>query len=160
VADTSTPRKGGAIPIVLILVFAIGVFALAYLLSGRFLSGKGVNWALGVGIAAGLVSLLICGALEKIPALRLGAPVLLLVAGAVCFWMLALPVLRHPDTNYGYSGTYQVTYSDGRTESVDAAVLNEQEWSKRAGGYLALSLAPACVALGTLAGSLRKKAAP
>ena len=158
-ANPSDPPKARGIMLLLGVVFLGAVFGLTYWLSGRFLSSKGMGWVLGVGIAAGIASLLLCGALAKSPALRLAGPLLLLVAGGVCFWILALPVLRHPDTNYGYSGIYQVTYSDGHSEAVDGAVLNEQEWSKRAGGYLALSLAPACVALGILADSLRKKPA-
>ncbi|HYX69313.1 MAG TPA: hypothetical protein VE825_09285 [Terriglobales bacterium] len=158
-ADASTPRKGGALGTILVLVFAMGVLGLTYLLSGRFLSGKGVSWAMGVGIGAGIACLLVTGILEKVKAPSLAAPVLLLIGAGAAFWFLALPVLRHPDTNYGYSGTYQVTYSDGRTETMDGAVLNEQEWSKRAGGYMALALAPACFAVGVLAGSLRKKPA-
>jgi hypothetical protein len=65
-ADASAPRKGGALGTILVLVFAIGVLGLAYLLSGRFLDGKGVGWAMGVGIAAGIASLLISGALDKV----------------------------------------------------------------------------------------------
>ena len=156
-ADAS--GKGKALGTILLLVFAIGVLGLTYLLSGRFLSGKGVSWAMGVGIGAGIACLLITGILEKVKAPNVAGPVLLLAGAGAAFWLLALPVLHHPDTNYGYSGIYQVTYSDGRTESVDGAVLNEQEWSKRAGGYMALSLAPACFAVGVLAGSLRKKPA-
>lgn len=159
-ADASAPRNSRALGIILVLVFGVAVLGLTYLLSGRILDGTGVGWAMGVGLAAGLASLILCGLLEKVSALRKAAPLIVLLVGALCFWRLALPVLRHPDTNYGYSGTYQVTYSDGRTETVDSSALNEEQWSKRAGGYLALALAPACVALGILADSLRKKPAP
>jgi len=158
-ADASAPRKGGALGTVLILVFAIGVLGLTYLLSGHFLDGSGIGWAMGVGLGAALASLLITGVLEKMKAPSLAGPVLLLLAAAAIFWRVTLPVLHRPDTFYGYQGTYQVTYSDGRTETVDGAVLNQKEWSKHAGGWMALSLAPACFALGLLAGSLRKKPA-
>ncbi|HXZ29122.1 MAG TPA: hypothetical protein VEG08_14105 [Terriglobales bacterium] len=158
-ADASAPRKGGALGIILILVFAIGVLVLTYLLSGHFLDGSGVGVAMGVGIGAAIASLLITGILEKMKAPSLAAPALLLLAAAAIFWRVTLPVLHRPDTFYGYQGTYQVTYSDGRTETVDGAVLGEKEWSKHAGGWMALSPAPACFAIGILADSLRKKPA-
>ena len=157
-ADANAPRKGGALGIILILVFAMGVLGLTYLLSGRFLDGSGVGVAMGVGLGAVVASLLITGVLEKVKAPSLAGPVLLLVVAAAIFWRVTLPVLQRPDTFYGYQGTYQVTYSDGRTETVDGAVLGEKEWSKHAGGWMALCLAPACFAIG-LFGSVRKKPA-
>ncbi len=158
-ADANGPRQARGILLLLAVAFMGAVYGLAYLLSGRFLDRTGVGYALGVGIAAGLASLLLCGALARSPALRRAGPVLLLLAAAAIFWLLALPVLRRPDAFYGYQGTYQVSYSDGRSETVDGSVLNQQEWSKHTGGWLALALAPACVALGFLAGALRKKPA-
>jgi len=138
----------------------VGCEALTFVTTGTLLSGRGLGFALGVGVGAAVVSLLVFTAFESLAtrmkraALRFVGPALLLAAALACAGFLLVPILRRSNDSFGYKGQYRVEYSDGRTENVDGATLSSSAWNAYAGaslgGTLTLLLCGVCGVVGAL----------
>ncbi|MGB0035512.1 MAG: hypothetical protein WBP79_08570 [Candidatus Acidiferrales bacterium] len=139
--------KGGLLLLLAIVAFLAATNGIAYFGSGSILTGSGTGVASATALAGLLVAGAVGGAMKKLaeaaksPALRWLAPVAVFVGAAAFTWFLVIPMMHRAGTSFGYEGTYRVTYSGGRTEMVEASVLNQKEWSKWMGGYLGFAVA-------------------
>jgi hypothetical protein len=135
-------NKGGMILLLVVVAFIAATNGIAYLGSGQLLTGSGVGASCATGLAGLLVAWSVAGVAGKLaaaarnPGLRWLAPVIVFAGAAAFTWFLVIPMMHRAGTSFGYEGSYQVTYSGGRTEVVEASILNHQEWSKWMGGYL------------------------
>lgn len=164
-ADESS-NKGGLILLLAVLAFIAVVNGVVYLGSGKLLTSSGLGVSCATGLAGFLAAGIVGGALGKIaaatrkPGVRWLAPVVVFAGAVAVSWFLVVPTMRRSGSSFGYEGTYQVTYSGGRTEVVDASVLNFQEWSKWVGGYLGFASGLFLAAIWQVRNRLRKDPAP
>lgn len=142
-------------------------YGTAYWFAQRLLGGEGFKGVLAGTLGSLFVLLILAAAfstfIEKFPAEkretfnRAGiAALLLLVAGFA--WKFTLPTLRSDPSTYYYgtaTGTYSVTYTDGRKETRSGADLGGEKWDWAVGLYLSSTYALAAGAVLLLSRRIR-----